>query len=85
MPELPEIANRARECAPRSGGKTISAVLQPKVLNVTAERFAESVRGARILNVTNRGKWLFVETTGGWLLINQGMGGELRLTRASPA
>ena len=30
--------------------------------------------------MTNRGKWLFVETDRGWLLLNLGMGGEILLT-----
>jgi formamidopyrimidine-DNA glycosylase len=86
MPELPEIANRAAEMRAHLVGKTISGVeiLQPKILNVNAESFAADITGGAIVDVTSRGKWIFVETTAGWLLINLGMGGEIRLvTRAN--
>lgn len=81
MPELPEIAVRAHEMKRELVGKTISAieVLQPKCLNLPPEEFSAALAGARLLNVTQRGKWLLVETTHGWLLLNQGMGGELLL------
>ena len=84
MPELPEIVNRARELRAEVTGREIAScdVLQPKVLNMPPERFAEAVRGARILNVTSRGKWILLETSGGWLLVNLGMGGEILLTAA---
>jgi len=81
MPELPEIAARAGEMKAELVGRTISGieVLQPKCLNIPEESFIEALTGARILNVTPRGKWLFVETTQGWLLLNLGMGGEILL------
>ena len=86
MPELPEIANRAAEMRAALVGKTVSGVeiLQPKMLNVSAESFAAGAVGGTIRQVTSRGKWIFTETTSGWLLINLGMGGEIRLvTRAT--
>ena len=86
MPELPEIVSRSREMKKELVGKTIVGleVLQPKCLNVTEKTFIEAMTGARLLNVTNRGKWIFVETDKGWLLLNLGMGGEILLiTRAS--
>ena len=81
MPELPEITSRAREMKKALVGKTIVEieVLQPKCLNVSAKAFRNGLIGAKLLDVTNRGKWLFVETTRGWLLINLGMGGEILL------
>jgi formamidopyrimidine-DNA glycosylase len=62
-------------------GKAIAAVevLQPKCLNVSKRKFVNALTGARLLNVTNRGKWIFVETSKGWLLLNLGMGGEILL------
>jgi formamidopyrimidine-DNA glycosylase len=86
MPELPEIIARAREMNRTLVDKTIVGVevLQPKSLNIPEEKFAEALHGAQVIEVTNRGKWLFVETTQGWLLLNLGMGGEiLRVTRAT--
>ena len=81
MPELPEITARAREMRQVLVGKTIVGVevLQPKCLNVPEEVFVEALTGEQLLDVTHRGKWLFVETTGGWLLLNLGMGGEVLL------
>jgi formamidopyrimidine-DNA glycosylase len=81
MPELPEIASRAREMDKELKGKTIKKieVLQPKCLNVSKKKFASALEGARILGTTYHGKWLFTETTKGHLLINMGMGGELLL------
>jgi len=81
MPELPEITVRAREMREALVGKTIAGikVLQPKCLNVPEEVYVEALTGAQLLDVTQRGKWLFVETTKGWLLLNLGMGGEILL------
>ena len=76
MPELPEIASRAREMKRALKGKTITDIetLQPKCLNVPEATFQEALVGAEILAVTPRGKWLQVETTQGWLLLNLGVG-----------
>jgi formamidopyrimidine-DNA glycosylase len=81
MPELPEIVCRAREMDRRLSGRTIRAVevLQPKCLNVPVATFGRALSGAKIIGVSNHGKWLFVETTKGSLLLNLGMGGEILL------
>jgi formamidopyrimidine-DNA glycosylase len=84
MPEYPEITSRAREMKKALVGKTFTGVevLQPKSLNVSKKAFVEALRGAKVIDVSNRGKWIFLETTKGWLLLNLGMGGEiLRVTR----
>jgi len=81
MPELPEITCRAREMRQRLVKKTITGieVLQPKCLNVPSEAFIESLTGGQVEDVTHHGKWIFVETTKGYLLLNMGMGGEILL------
>ncbi len=81
MPELPEIVCRAREIKAELVGRTIEAVevAQPKCLNVPVDEFEEVLSGGEIRNATNRGKWIFVETSRGHLLINMGMGGEIVL------
>ena len=81
MPELPEIASRAREMNKELPGKTIKKVevLQPKCLNVSPKKFTSALEGAKLKGTTYHGKWLFTETTKGYLLINMGMGGELLL------
>ena len=83
MPELPEIATFARDMEKELAGRTIAhiAVLQPKCLNMPEAEFQSALSGARILGVSPRGKWLQVETSRGWLLLNLGMGGEILLTR----
>jgi len=82
MPELPEIFIFARDMQQELVGRTIRAVeiLQPKCLNVPVEDFQAALSGARIRNVTPRGKWLQVGTTRGWLMLSLGMGGEILLT-----
>ena len=81
MPELPEIASRAREMQKELTGKTIKEieVLQPKCLNVSPKKFKSALEGAKLKGTTYHGKWLFTETTKGYLLINMGMGGEILL------
>jgi formamidopyrimidine-DNA glycosylase len=63
-------------------GRTIASieVVQPKSLNLPEEAFRTALEGARFESVTAHGKWLEVETTRGWLLLNLGMGGEILLT-----
>ncbi len=82
MPELPEIAVFAHDMQKELVGRTISAieVLQPKCLNMPEADFHTALEDAQILSVTSQGKWLQVETTRGWLLLNLGMGGEILLT-----
>jgi formamidopyrimidine-DNA glycosylase len=83
MPELPEVASRAREMKKALPGKTITGidVLQPKCLNVPAAKFKKALTGARIEDVSHHGKWIFTRTTNGYLLINMGMGGDILLVR----
>lgn len=82
MPELPEITNRARELKRELVGKMINGaqVIQPKSLNVPQDEFIAAVCGARCTDVFHRGKWIFIETDKGWILINLGMGGEILWT-----
>ena len=82
MPELPEIAVFARDMQKELVVRTITGieVLQPKCLNLPEKDFQDALAGARILSVAPHGKWLEVETTQGWLLLNLGMGGEILLT-----
>ncbi len=81
MPELPEIASRAREINEHLTGKTIAGiqVLQPKSLNIPVDQFTTSLTGATLRSASYRGKWIVTDTTQGYLLINLGMGGEILL------
>jgi formamidopyrimidine-DNA glycosylase len=82
VPELPEITVFARDMQKDVVGRTIAGieVLQPKCLNLPEDEFQAALKGSRIESVTAHGKWLKVETTRGWLLLNLGMGGEILLT-----
>jgi formamidopyrimidine-DNA glycosylase len=82
MPELPEIASRAKEIKQLLVGKKIQNVeiLQPKCLNIPPEEFGTNLINSSILDSTYRGKWIQIKTTSAWLLINLGMGGDLLLT-----
>lgn len=82
MPELPEIAVFAQDMKKELVGRTIARikVFQPKCLNMSVEQFQAALTGAEIQAVLARGKWLQVQTTQGWLLLNLGMGGEILLT-----
>jgi formamidopyrimidine-DNA glycosylase len=82
MPELPEITILARDMHHELASRTIRdvEVFQPKCLNLSPPQFRAALSGAAIRAVTSRGKWLQVETTRGWLLLNLGMGGEILLT-----
>ncbi len=79
MPELPEIVCRSREMSALLTGRTIVhvEVRQPKCLNVSVATFTEALQGVIIGPTGYRGKWLMTKTSGGFLLINLGMGGEL--------
>ena len=81
MPELPEVASRAKEMQEALVGKTIAEieVVQPKCLNVTPKKLKGSLEGARLLEITYHGKWIFASTTRGHLLLNLGMGGDVFL------
>ena len=81
MPELPEITVLARQMKGELIGKTFAGieVLQPKCLNLPEETFVKSLTGAKLIDVSRRGKWIFIETDRGWLLLNLGMGGEILL------
>jgi formamidopyrimidine-DNA glycosylase len=82
MPELPEIASRAKELNKELAGSRIESleILQPRCLNIPVEKFERALKGARIGEVTHHGKWILGNTDRGWLLLNMGMGGEVLLT-----
>ena len=74
MPELPEIAIFARDMQKELSGRMFVEVevLQPKCLNLPPEEFRAALAGATIQDVTAHGKWLQLQTTQGWLLLNLG-------------
>lgn len=85
MAELPEIISRARGMTAELLDMIILAieVTQPKCLNVSLVEFRDGLQGARLGQTTCRGKWLFTETSQGWLLLNLGMVGEVLMATRS--
>jgi len=85
MPELPEIANLARQLNQRLPGLQIGAIeiAQPKCLNLPAEDFRAALLGATLQSAAYRGKWILVHSDRGWLLFSLGMGGEMLLVDAA--
>jgi formamidopyrimidine-DNA glycosylase len=79
MPELPEIYSRAKELKIELTGRRITSidVVQTNSLNIPEVEFVSVLTGAVISDISSRGKWIFIHTDAGWLLINMGMGGEM--------
>jgi formamidopyrimidine-DNA glycosylase len=80
MPELPEIANLARQMTKELHGKRIGKIelAQPKCLNISAKRFRRII-GKTVKETKAHGKWLFTRLEPkDNLLLNLGMGGDLR-------
>jgi len=85
MPELPEIANLARQMTKQLKGKRITDldVTQPRCLNMSVKKFRRIV-GKSVEETNARGKWLFTNLyPDDNLLLNLGMGGDLRHHRSS--
>jgi formamidopyrimidine-DNA glycosylase len=83
MPELPEIANLARQMTKQLKGKRVSDldVTQPRCLNMSPKKFRR-ILGKTIKETNARGKWLFTNLSpNDNLLLNLGMGGDLRYHR----
>ena len=81
MPELPEMYIFAKDMQRHLVGRDFAdiEVVQPKCLNVPPNVFRTKLIGAAILGASYHGKWVQVETSKGWLLLNLGMGGDMLL------
>jgi formamidopyrimidine-DNA glycosylase len=80
MPELPEIANLARQMDRELHGKRVAEVdvVQPRCLNVPPEEFNRLLVRSTVNRVTSRGKWIFMDLQPGTtFLLCLGMGGEV--------
>jgi formamidopyrimidine-DNA glycosylase len=85
MPELPEMANLARQMNRELKGKVVAGVevRQPKVLNGPEEQFRGLVLGKAFDAVRSRGKWVMAELLpDAHFLLSLGMGGEALYHRA---
>jgi formamidopyrimidine-DNA glycosylase len=80
MPELPEVANLARQMDRELRGRRVAGVdvVQPRCLNVSPDEFGQLLAHTQVNRVTSRGKWIFVDLEPeATLLLNLGMGGEV--------
>ncbi|MGD0962004.1 MAG: bifunctional DNA-formamidopyrimidine glycosylase/DNA-(apurinic or apyrimidinic site) lyase [Methylomonas sp.] len=82
MPELPEVETCRAGIAPHIEGKILQAVIirQPILRRPIPPELAVEARGAKLLNVRRRAKYLLLESTAGNLLLHLGMSGSLRIT-----
>lgn len=84
MPELPEVEVCRRGIAPELEGQVIldAVVRVPRLRLPVPAALAETLRGARILAVRRRGKYLLLDCQGrngeGSLILHLGMSGNLR-------
>ncbi|MHB8108125.1 MAG: Fpg/Nei family DNA glycosylase [Candidatus Cryosericum sp.] len=84
MPELPEVANLARQMDRQLTGRRVATVdvVQPKCLNVPPEEFRQLLVRSQVARVTSRGKWIFMDLNPGTtFLLSLGMGGEVLFHR----
>ena len=81
MPELPEVETVMAGLAPElTGLRLTGARLRQRQLRWPVPRdLAARVRGAQVLGMRRRGKYLLVQTDRGWLIVHLGMSGSLRL------
>ncbi|NLV24937.1 MAG: bifunctional DNA-formamidopyrimidine glycosylase/DNA-(apurinic or apyrimidinic site) lyase [Deltaproteobacteria bacterium] len=87
MPELPEVETTRRGILPLAQGKTVAGI----VTRVPALRLPLDVsrlsrlRGAKLIDIERRAKYLLFRFTRGWLLVHLGMSGSLGfLSRYAP-
>ncbi len=87
MPELPEVETTRRGIAPHIVGKTVqTVVLRHRQLRWPVPLRLKSVLpGQVMLDVSRRGKYLFLHTAVGSVIIHLGMSGSLRLTNKNEA
>lgn len=85
MPELPEVETTRRGLAPHLIGQRIrTVVVRNAALRVPVPRgLAQRLQGARIENVSRRGKYLLIDCGTGTLIVHLGMSGRLWLTESA--
>lgn len=73
MPEMPEVRVVSSKLNKEVSNKTIADVLVflPKLIkNATAKEFKETLKGKKILSVTNRGKFIIFKLSDGYYLVS---------------
>ncbi len=81
MPELPEVETTRRGIAPYIEGKTVQDVVlrQRRLRWPVPARLQSALPGQVVISVGRRGKYLFLCTAVGTVVIHLGMSGSLRL------
>ena len=84
MPELPEVETTRRGIAPHLCGRTVVQVNvhQPRLRWPVPQRLVRELPGNRVERVDRRGKYLFLATAAGSVIVHLGMSGSLRLAPA---
>jgi formamidopyrimidine-DNA glycosylase len=84
MPELPEVEITRRGIAPLVCGRIVSGVRvrEPRLRWPVPAGLGNALRGARILAVRRRAKYLLFDCGRGTLIVHLGMSGSLRAVRA---
>lgn len=80
MPELPEVETIKLELEEKIKGKKIKDVEigLPKIINISAKKFKEIIKGLEIKNVLRRAKLLIIKFSSNWnLVIHLKMTGQL--------
>ena len=80
MAELPELVILARQMDQELKSREFQEgeLRQEKSLNLPADQFIQKIRGKKVLNVYNKGKWIFIQLSGDYyLLLNLGMGADI--------
>lgn len=83
MPELPEVETTKRGIEPHVVGRKVSSVLvrQSSLRWPVSPELGQSLTGQVITGVNRRGKYLFLETKAGRVMIHLGMSGSLRIQK----
>jgi formamidopyrimidine-DNA glycosylase len=85
MPELPEVETTRRGILPHALGQVISAVevREPRLRWPVPEEVSLLLPGAKIADISRRGKYLLLRTDAGTLIIHLGMSGSMRVVTAA--
>ena len=83
MPELPEVETTRRGILPHACGQTVEGILvrDRRLRWPVPQELTEQLPGARIEDITRRGKYLLFHTNAGTLIAHLGMSGSLRVVR----
>jgi len=83
MPELPEVETTCRGIAPHVTGRIVQSVVirQSRLRWPIPASLKKCLTGQRIEQVSRRGKYLFLHTKIGTVIIHLGMSGSLRIAR----